>query len=98
MVLSGIVSEFYKVEQIQKPMENYKDIDSFKIRVSDLGLLCAKKQFVAKDVFYIVEELNDFKGDMVENYEFLQIHKSQYKRNIFLALKRITLRGQTLCI
>ncbi|MCC8102042.1 MAG: hypothetical protein LIP11_07205, partial [Clostridiales bacterium] len=32
--LSGIVSQVYKVEQI-KPLENYRDIDAFKIYVSD---------------------------------------------------------------
>ena len=42
LCLSGIVSQIYKVEQIKKPLENYRDIDAFKIYVSDLGLLCAK--------------------------------------------------------
>ena len=32
--LSGIVSQVYKAEQIKKPLENYRDIDSFKIYVS----------------------------------------------------------------
>lgn len=68
LVLSGIVSQIYKVEQINKPLETYRDIDSFKIYVSDLGLLCAKKELIPNDVLYMVEELNDFKGGMVENY------------------------------
>lgn len=68
LVLSGIVSQIYKVEQINKPLENYRDIDSFKIYVSDLGLFCAKKELIPNDVLYMVEELNDFKGGMVENY------------------------------
>jgi len=41
--LSGIVSQIYKVEQIKKPLENYRDIDAFKIYVSDLGLLAQRK-------------------------------------------------------
>lgn len=68
LTLSGIVSQIYKVEQIHKPLENYRDIDAFKIYVSDLGLLCAKKELMPNDVLYMVEELNDFKGGMVENY------------------------------
>ena len=68
LVLSGIVSQIYKVEQVNKPLENYRDIDSFKIYVSDLGLLCAKKELIPNDVLYMVDELNDFKGGMVENY------------------------------
>lgn len=68
LTLSGIVSQIYKVEQINKPLENYRDIDAFKIYVSDLGLLCAKKELMPNDVLYMVEELNGFKGGMVENY------------------------------
>ena len=48
LCLSGIVSQVYKVEQIKKPLENYRDIDAFKIYVSDLGLLCAKKRIDGK--------------------------------------------------
>ena len=71
--LSGIVSQVYRVEQIIKPLENYRDIDSFKIYVSDLGLLCAKKDLNANDVLYMVEDLNDFKGGMAENYVHVQL-------------------------
>lgn len=78
LCLSGIVSQVYKVAQIKKPLENYRDIDSFKIYVSDPGLLCAKKDLVADDVLYMVEELNDFKGGMAENYVNLQLTISGY--------------------
>ena len=71
--LSGIVSQVYRVEQIIKPLENYRDIDSFKIYVSDLGLLCAKKDLNANDILYMVEDLNDFKGGMAENYVHVQL-------------------------
>lgn len=43
LCLSGIVNKVYRVENIMKPLENYRDIDAFKIYVSDSGLLCAKK-------------------------------------------------------
>ena len=59
-------------------LENYRDIDAFKIYVSDLGLLCAKKDIVANDVLYMVEELNDFKGGMVENYVNVQLTINGY--------------------
>ena len=68
LALSGIVSQVYKVGPIKKPLENYRDIDSFKIYVSDVGLLCAKKDLLAQDVLYLSDELNDFKGGMTENY------------------------------
>jgi hypothetical protein len=79
LTLSGIVSQVYKVEQIKKPLENYRDIDTFKIYVSDLGLLCAKKDLNATDVLYMVEELNDFKGGMTENYVEVQLTINGYK-------------------
>lgn len=68
LCLSGIVSQVYRVEQIKKPLENYRDIDAFKIYVSDMGLLCAKKDVAANDILYMGDELNDFKGGMTENY------------------------------
>jgi len=79
LCLSGIVSQVYRVEQIKKPLENYRDIDAFKIYVSDLGLLCAKKDLLANDILYMVEELNDFKGGMTENYVHVQLTINGYK-------------------
>lgn len=78
LCLSGIVSQVYKAEQIKKPLENYRDIDAFKIYVSDLGLLCAKKNLLANDILYMVEELNDFKGGMAENYVNTQLITNGY--------------------
>ena len=79
LCLSGIVSQVYKVEQIKKPLENYRDIDSFKIYVSDMGLLCAKKDLAANDILYMVEEINEFKGGMTENYVNIQFAINGYK-------------------
>ena len=76
--LSGIVSQVYRVEQIKKPLEYYRDIDAFKIYVSDMGLLCAKKDVIANDILYMVEELNDFKGGMAENYVNVQLSINGY--------------------
>ena len=73
LCLSGIVSQVYRVEQIKKPLENYRDIDTFKIYVSDMGLLCAKKDVAANDILYMADELNDFKGGMTENYVNVQL-------------------------
>lgn len=78
LCLSGIVSQVYRVKLIKKPLENYRDIDAFKIYVSDLGLLCAKKDLAANDILYMVEELNDFKGGMAENYVNVQLAINGY--------------------
>ncbi len=79
LCLSGIVSQVYKVDQIKKPLENYRDIDAFKIYVSDSGLLCAKKDLAANDILYMVEEINDFKGGMAENYVNVQLSINGYR-------------------
>lgn len=68
LVTANIVSRIYRAEQIKKPMEDYRDIDSFKIYFSDPGLLCAKKDLLPDDVFYMEDELEEFKGGMTENY------------------------------
>ncbi len=79
LTLSGIVSRVFKVEQVKKPLENYRDIDAFKIYVSDLGLLCAKKDLTANDILYMVDEINDFKGGMAENYVNVQLSINGYR-------------------
>ncbi len=76
--LSGIVTRIHRVERPQKPLENYRDIDSFKTFVSDVGLLCAKKDIVAEDILYLSDELDDFKGGMTENYVCRQLTISGY--------------------
>ena len=78
LCLSGIVSRVYRVEQIKKPLENYRDIDAFKIYISDLGLLCARKNLSATDILYMVEDLDDFKGGMAENYVNVQLSINGY--------------------
>ena len=79
LALSGIVSQVYKAEQIRKPLENHRDIDSFKIYISDMGLLTAKKDLMANDVLYMPNELDEFKGGMVENYVNLHLIDNGYR-------------------
>jgi len=71
--LSGIVSRVYELDTIKKPLENYKNIDSFKIFMSDVGLLCAKNNIIANDILFNSSDLYDFKGGMTENYVCSQL-------------------------
>jgi predicted AAA+ superfamily ATPase len=73
LVLSGIVARVYNVDVIKKPLEDYKNIDSFKIFFSDVGLLCANKNIIPEDILYESPDLNDFKGGMTENYVCQQL-------------------------
>ena len=66
-------------EQIKKPLENYNDIDDFKIYLSDMGLLAAQKDIRVEDIFFMEEELADFKGGMTENYVNIQLIRSGFR-------------------
>lgn len=81
LCLSGIVSRVYRIERPVKPLENYRDIDAFKIYVSDPGLLCAKKGLSAGDVLHmdVDNRLDEFKGGMVENYVNTQLAANGYR-------------------
>jgi predicted AAA+ superfamily ATPase len=85
LVLSGIITRVFRVEHPKKPLENYRDIDSFKTYVSDVGLLCAKKDIIAADVLYLSSELDDFKGGMVENYVCCQLIANNYNSYYWLS-------------
>ena len=79
LVSAGLLSRIYRAEQITKPLENYKDIDDFKIYLSDMGLLAAQKDIRAEDIFFMEEELADFKGGMTENYVNTQLVRAGLK-------------------
>ena len=80
-ILSGIVSQVYRLDKVKKPLENYRDIDAFKIYVSDLGaVLCEKRTWPSTDVLYMVEERSTiFKGGMAENYANVQLSINGYR-------------------
>lgn len=87
LILSGITSRIYDLEDIMKPLENYKNTEAFKIYVSDVGLLCAKKEIVPEDILYLSNELNDFKGGMTENYVNIQLNVKEYTQYYWKAPK-----------
>lgn len=82
---ANLIHRVYRAENIIKPLENYRDIDDFKIYLSDMGLLRAQKGILPEDIFFMEDELTDFKGGMIENYVDSQLvsigHKLYYWRN-----------------
>ena len=78
LTLAGIVNRIYRVEHPVKPLENYRDIDAFKIYISDVGLLCAKNNVIAADILYQSGDLSDFKGGMTENFVCSQLIANGY--------------------
>lgn len=78
LVLSGIVERIYNVEQGKKPLENFKNIDAFKIYMSDMGLLSAKMDLIPNDVLFMTADIDEFKGGLTENYVCQQLRASGY--------------------
>ena len=79
LVSANLIFRIWRAEQILKPLENYKDIDDFKVYLSDMGILCAQKDIRAEDILFMEEELTDFKGGMTENYVGIQLIRSGFK-------------------
>jgi predicted AAA+ superfamily ATPase len=68
LALSGIITRIYRAERPAKPLDDQRDIASFKTYISDTGLLCARKEIVPEDILYDTDALGEFKGGMTENY------------------------------
>ena len=83
LTLANVVSRIYRVDDVKKPLENYKDIDAFKIYLSDVGLLCAQERLFPDDILYENPELDTFKGGMTENYVNSQLAANGYKPYYF---------------
>lgn len=79
LVSANLIHRIYRAEQIMKPLENYRDIDDFKIYLSDMGLLTAQKGILPNDIFFMEDELTDFKGGMTENYVCTQLVRAGFK-------------------
>ncbi len=77
--ISNLISKVYMIEQVKMPLENYRNIDSFKVYMSDTGLLCAKQGIHVDNILYNQEMLNDFKGGLVENYVNGQLVINKFK-------------------
>lgn len=79
LVTAQLIYQVYRAERIEKPLDNYKDIDDFKVYLSDMGLLCAQKDIRLNDIFYMETELEDFKGGLTEDYVYCQLVSSGFR-------------------
>lgn len=73
LIASNLIHRINRLEQVFKPLNNYIDIDDFKVYISDTGLLCAQKKLRPGDILYMPNEMDDFKGGMIENYVNIQL-------------------------
>lgn len=65
---SGIIIQCTKVREGKLPLSAFIEPESFKIYMSDVGLLCSKFGIPANIVIVENNNLNDFKGTLAENY------------------------------
>lgn len=79
LVTAHLMYQVYRAEQIKKPLDNFKDIDDFKVYHSDMGLLCAQKDVRPNDIFFMEKEMEEFKGGLTENYVFCQLTSGGFK-------------------
>lgn len=65
---SGIIIHCTKVKEGKLPLSAFIEPESFKIYMSDVGLLCNKFGIPANIVIVENDNLNNFKGSLAENY------------------------------
>ncbi len=65
---SGVIIKCIKVNEGKLPLTAYADNNSFKIYMTDTGLLCSKFGIPAKVILSESRTLNSFKGALTENY------------------------------
>lgn len=65
---SGVVNKICKVNEGKIPLTAYADYNSFKIYLTDVGLLCSKFNIPPKQILSSTSAFDDFKGALAENY------------------------------
>lgn len=65
---SGIIIKCTKIKEGNLPLAAFIESDSFKIYLTDVGLLCTKFEIPVNKILIENDDLNNFKGALVENY------------------------------
>lgn len=65
---SGIINQCTKIKEGKLPLSAFIEPESFKIYMSDVGLLCNKFGIPSNIVIVENDNMNDFKGALAENY------------------------------
>ncbi len=65
---SGVILKCTKCNEGKLPLSAYSDFNSFKVYMTDTGLLCSKFGIPANAVLSEGRVFNDFKGALTENY------------------------------
>lgn len=70
---AGLVYKVKRVNKVAVPIAFYEDFGSFKLFMSDIGLLCASINVPAKELFISDNALVEYKGALTEQYVCQQI-------------------------
>ena len=76
---AGVVLRCEKVNEGKIPLEFYKDITSFKIYFSDVGLLAAKAMIPVENILSDINLGGEAKGAITENYLAVQLSCREHK-------------------
>ena len=70
---AGLVYKVKRIKKVAMPIGAYEDFGSFKLYMSDIGLLCASNNVPAKELFISDNVLMEYKGALTEQYVCQQI-------------------------
>ena len=73
IALAGIGNKIFKVNQIKVPLDAYRNNETFKFYMNDVGLLGAKAKILYEEIISEEENFSDFKGGLAENYVMSQL-------------------------
>lgn len=65
---SSVIVKCYKANEGKLPLSAYTDFSSFKVYMTDTGLLCSKFGIPPNAVLYGASSFDGFKGALAENY------------------------------
>ncbi|MHC9541120.1 MAG: ATP-binding protein [Vulcanimicrobiota bacterium] len=68
LAASGVIIKCNKVNESRMPLTAYSDASSFKVYMTDTGLLCSKLSLPPHFVLTDMQGIADFKGALIENY------------------------------
>lgn len=74
LIDAGLVFKVSRISKIERPLKYYEDISSFKLFISDLGLLGAMVDVTASEVLTHNNFFKEYKGSFTEQYVAQEIH------------------------
>lgn len=73
LVDAGLIYQLYLVEKPQIPLSDQADYSSYKVYLSDTGLLCRRMKIHPRTILEENDQFIHFKGALTENYVYSQL-------------------------